>query len=677
MKMTIRALAALAIIVLCPICAHAQTTTTSGTITDGAGQAYANGSYTISFYNNGNVGPFFQGTTPFNTNQIFRGSLDGTGSFSGVSIPSSNSITPVGTAWNFTVCSAATAPCYTQQVSVTGSTMNVSAFITPPAINVNASAANQYTAYRDSEISGGLKGTVYFNLTDLSLHACTTVPCSSNFIPIQYNIAAALTNANNTFTGNNIFTSGLTSTGTLTCTIVNAIRCVSASNPQGWSGSDVGAWINAAIESLPAAPVGGEVDVATNPAGCYSFATPIVIDRPVYLKGQVGAYNGRGTCLEYTGGATPIISVTTASGADTGTWIENLSIITASSLCTWAVDIDNNPIGVTLENIWVDSIGTNCTGGGFRVGNNSSSIPQNIVFNRVHVFSQPLGIELLSVNSFDCWSCISAENTTANVQLGDSTHLATNVTFHGGDFEEDTTTVPSVIVNNADSVSFFGPYTEEFGGPWMTIPNTATTAKGVHVFGGYFQLNEQAANIFNVNLGAAELFVDGGFALNAGVTSNWVNNSASILVYLENITSTSPNISFATGAGNTYFGVGETNGTIVSPTFPGLNIGAGGKIISSGAGGTMASVIASGTATMTTSAIGAGACGSTVTVSAAGVASTDSIFFSFNSAPAANPAEIPISSWPTSNNVNFQYCIPAGATGVTPNAATLNWRVVR
>jgi hypothetical protein len=86
--------------------------------------------------------------------------------------------------------------------------------------------------------------------------------------------------------------------------------------------------------------------------------------------------------------------------------------------------------------------------------------------------------------------------------------------------------------------------------------------------------------------------------------------------------------------------------------------------------------VASGTATMTTASIGSLACGTTVTVAATGVAATDSISWSFNAAPAANPGELVVSTWPTSNNVNFQYCNPT-AGSVTPNAAALNWRVVR
>jgi hypothetical protein len=83
-------------------------------------------------------------------------------------------------------------------------------------------------------------------------------------------------------------------------------------------------------------------------------------------------------------------------------------------------------------------------------------------------------------------------------------------------------------------------------------------------------------------------------------------------------------------------------------------------------------VVGSGTATMTTAAITAGNCGTTVTVSASGVLTTDTITWAFNAAPAGSNAGLV--AWPTANNVNFAYC-PNSAE--TPAAATINWRVVR
>jgi len=92
----------------------------------------------------------------------------------------------------------------------------------------------------------------------------------------------------------------------------------------------------------------------------------------------------------------------------------------------------------------------------------------------------------------------------------------------------------------------------------------------------------------------------------------------------------------------------------------------------SGAGTWGNTAIFSGTATMTVAAITAPACGTTVTVAATGVVTTDTITWAFNAAPAGSNAGVV--AWPTANNVNFAYC--PGVTE-TPAAATINWRVIR
>lgn len=85
--------------------------------------------------------------------------------------------------------------------------------------------------------------------------------------------------------------------------------------------------------------------------------------------------------------------------------------------------------------------------------------------------------------------------------------------------------------------------------------------------------------------------------------------------------------------------------------------------------------IANGTAAMTTAAIAAGACGTTVTVAATGVLTTDVIDVSHNAAAtAANGGINIINSWPTAGNVNFNYCT---STANTPTAMTINWSVRR
>lgn len=88
-------------------------------------------------------------------------------------------------------------------------------------------------------------------------------------------------------------------------------------------------------------------------------------------------------------------------------------------------------------------------------------------------------------------------------------------------------------------------------------------------------------------------------------------------------------------------------------------------------------IVGSGTAAMTTAAIAGGACGTTVTVAATNVATTDTITIARNAAAtAANGGILVLNAWPTSGNVNFNYC-NGGTLSNTPTAMTLNWRVVR
>lgn len=80
---------------------------------------------------------------------------------------------------------------------------------------------------------------------------------------------------------------------TITCTIVNVVRCVSPTNPQGWAGTDVGGWINSAAGS-------GNVKVQVG-AGSYSYSTIITLPVGTELQGD-----GSGTILQYTGVGNPV-----------------------------------------------------------------------------------------------------------------------------------------------------------------------------------------------------------------------------------------------------------------------------------------------------------------------------------------------------------------------------------
>jgi hypothetical protein len=88
-------------------------------------------------------------------------------------------------------------------------------------------------------------------------------------------------------------------------------------------------------------------------------------------------------------------------------------------------------------------------------------------------------------------------------------------------------------------------------------------------------------------------------------------------------------------------------------------------------------VIGSGAAAMTTAGITTGACGTTVTVAATGVLTTDTINTARNAAATiGNGGGLTLNAWPTAGNVNFNYCNSAAGT-ITPTAMTINWNVTR
>jgi hypothetical protein len=204
--------------------AFGQSTTVSGQIADSNGQIFAFGTYKIEFFSNGLPTPFYWNGTPFNTSTSFSGNLDSTGSFSGVVVPSSNFITPVGTGWRFTVCSAATTQCWQQIVTVTGTTMNVTGLVVAPPLVIPANQFSQPAAYSDSEISGPILGFTYYQINTNCLRLY-----SGGFPPVWINVCSGgggggLTN----FTAGNLsplFTTAVanpTSTPALTFTLDTA-----------------------------------------------------------------------------------------------------------------------------------------------------------------------------------------------------------------------------------------------------------------------------------------------------------------------------------------------------------------------------------------------------------------------------------------------------------------------
>ena len=182
-----RRLALLLALLFSAVPAFAQSTTVAGTITDAGAQAWAFGTVQFTFRpsNSNPTGQYFWNGAPFDKSTTIPATplpLDGSGSFAGVSVPSNNFINPSGSTWTVQVCPAATTPCFSRSLTITGGTLNISAQIIPPPVNLNLT--NPFLgarAYTDSEVTGAQPGAIYFNVTDNRIHVCLLTgfpPCT-------------------------------------------------------------------------------------------------------------------------------------------------------------------------------------------------------------------------------------------------------------------------------------------------------------------------------------------------------------------------------------------------------------------------------------------------------------------------------------------------------------------
>ena len=152
---------------MCYSVAQGQSTSLTATITDSTGQAWANGTYSITFVPVPGFPPNYQWNgAPF-VPQKYTGSLNSSGTFT-VTRPDNTTITPAGTQWQFVICPNATTPCSTILTPVTGSSEDLSSFFSGRVSIPNITAAVMPRAYSSSEIATPppQQGGQFFSVTD-------------------------------------------------------------------------------------------------------------------------------------------------------------------------------------------------------------------------------------------------------------------------------------------------------------------------------------------------------------------------------------------------------------------------------------------------------------------------------------------------------------------------------
>lgn len=292
---------------------------------------------------------------------------------------------------------------------------------------------------------------------------------------------------------------GSLSTGAIN-SVLNPASCAQTLHPAWCSGSDMGAWIDAAIQHLPAAPVGGEVDIPTDPTGCWAISTEVVVDRPITIRGQNWTFNSNGgTCFVWSGGSSPVFEVNGASRASSNSILENFSL-TNSGTGTIGIDINGGQYNVIVRNVSVVGGAVRFSAAGIRVGSDTASYPDgDITLENVRVGYQTTGVDVLYANTFACLNCHVYSNNVANVQIGDSGHIVFNAIFEGGDIEQDDTSAPSFLLTNVDTLNLLSVYSELAAASQSVIALTSDCAHiwNVRWAGGYINMNGYAGSLLN------------------------------------------------------------------------------------------------------------------------------------------------------------------------------------
>jgi hypothetical protein len=165
---------------LVPFMAHATPpalTAVTVTLTDSTSQIWANAQWQANF-----VQLFGNPATPNNNGNPITsnhaGVADGTGTFT-VSLDDNSVVAPGGSQWQFILCpNASVVSCTVANVTVHGTTMNLSASLSSrlitPSVNTAPTIAR---AYKDSEAVGGF-GALYVNTIDGTMRQCLLAICN-------------------------------------------------------------------------------------------------------------------------------------------------------------------------------------------------------------------------------------------------------------------------------------------------------------------------------------------------------------------------------------------------------------------------------------------------------------------------------------------------------------------
>ena len=457
--------------------AQSGTTVVSAQVQDSGGHLYVNCVWSVVFVGQ-NTTPGAGPYAPASYLNGQQGTCDSQGNFTINLADNINTVTPTPSQWSFSICSGSgyvPAGPYCKAnilITITGATQNITAALsavlpilptggtaTPGTPNGSLQAAN-------SGSFGGVPGT------------------NVNF-----------------------------STGAVTAKNLNAIRYIDAANSAGWSGSDIGAWINAAYADLPS--TGGTIQV----------------DGGVQLNAT--------TPMVFTTANKPVLIQCSPGSASFIGWTGS----TSATIFTFdtALNTNQHPIGMGITGCYIATAGPNTetliqlgsanSGEGYNFDRNTFvgfgtavnlaptiHVPFNVSMLNTNVVSSTIGLNLTGSAENIRWQggiCVATATCVSVTGVADAS-------LYGLSCDSDSTINYCVVVNNSEAIlSIYAPH---FENPALGVPSYGLVQAGtLNIYGGVADDDVTSGTYstqwFNVNP-AGFLIVDGLVTWSAGRTTN-------------------------------------------------------------------------------------------------------------------------------------------------------------
>lgn len=472
---------------------------------------------------------------------------------------------------------------------------------------------------------------------------------SSGAVSVSFPSAALSGISSATITG------ALTAGTTTTSSIDNYLFIDGITYPKTVAG------VNSAIATLPS---GGTIYLPCGDITVTTTSVALATSQRIILQGCGGGPNGTGaTRLVASGSAIPL----TVTGSF-GVRLKDFTICgTTGNTAAVGLDIDQNAADVTLDHVYVAPCSSSPVAfstADYRVGSTTSGSPCTDIkfYDSVAQGSSGVGFLLLRGNSIRQVNTKAYDNSTANTQVGDSTHAVVDYEVFAGENEPNTTAASGTIINNCQSCEMH-EYTENGLGSFAyDIPSTATKAEGISIYGRFFTNSSepggQATSAVRVALSSATVNLYSPTFIGFPNSSNLVTNTTSQRITIYSPHSDNASLSLLSSATHASYIDFEAAGSNVGSLFISpLQIGTGPAITSSGVGGVMGAT--SGTQRFFAGCSGTATASSTVYLTWAGGTCTTT----------TNPLQVPTTSAGTAKNLRVRCA--TGGTNASSGVFTL------